>query len=513
MNEEQYRELCEACDHVLLAPDSTIERVAIQWLHVIREHPVILANYVNLFAPTKRVKSIAHQWLRGLRNWAAWFRQLGRALCSDGQSWFGPKELPGRIDVLFVSHLLNASHAGQVDDFYFGSLPNELIMQGRSVAIALINHSGQPSATLADKWKESTVPRVVLSSSLGILEEVDLLWRLKKESFRLRKLAKKETAGLFWKVLVRASQETLSSSSLTTLRMAKQIGALAAKLKPEVIVVTHEGHAWERLAFAAARSAVPELRCIGYQHAALFRLQHAIRRNLAGEYNPDHILTAGIAAKVQLERAPGLKGIPISVMGSNRSPTVATTSKPGCTRDHRQAKQPDDPTCLVLPEGIASECHLLFGFSLACAQAFPEIQFIWRLHPVMTYESLVAQNSMLRKLPRNILLSQATLAEDFAQSHWTLYRGTTAVIQAVMAGLRPIYLHLPGELAIDPLYELEVWRTSVTNISEFGRTIRLDVDTCEELQESNLELARKHCESFYLPSDIGALTALIPEKL
>lgn len=498
---------------MLLAPDSTIERVAIPWLHVIREHPAVLINYEDLFKSTGCIEVTGRQWLRGLRNWALWFRQLGRALRSDGQLCLETKKLPERIDVLFISHFLNTSHVGQEDDFYFGELPNKLIAQGYSVVIVLINHSEQSSASLASKWKKSTAPRAILSDSLRLSDEIDLLWRLQKESFHLRKLARKEPAGLLWRVLVRASQETLSGGSLTTLRMTKQIGALAAKLKPKVIVVTHEGHAWERLAFAAARSAAPEVRCIGYQHAALFRLQHAIRRNLAGEYNPDHILTAGIAAKVQLECAPSLQEIPISVLGSNRPPEGATTSKAGCMHDHRQAKQPDHPACLVLPEGIASECHLLFEFSLACAQAFPEIQFIWRLHPVMAYESLAAQNSMLRKLPRNILLSQATLAEDLAQSHWTLYRGTTAVIQAVMAGLRPIYLHLPGELAIDPLYELEVWRTSVTNISEFGRTILLDVDTCEVLPESDLELARKYCESFYLPSDIGALTALIPEKL
>ena len=42
MSAGQYLALCEACDRVLLAPDATIERVAVPWLHVIREHPVFL---------------------------------------------------------------------------------------------------------------------------------------------------------------------------------------------------------------------------------------------------------------------------------------------------------------------------------------------------------------------------------------------------------------------------------------------------------------------------------------
>ena len=513
MNEEQYWELCEACDRLLLAPDSSIERIAISWLHIIREHPVFLTNYEGLFEPTEHVKAIDRQWFQGLRSRAARLRQLGRALRSDGRLWSETKEFPEQVDVLFVSHLLNKSQMDQPDDFYFGELPNELAAQGHSVVIALIKHFDKPSMTFTNRWKESTVPRAILSDSLGFLEEIALYRGLKKESSWLRRSANKEISGLFRRVLVRASEEAISGNSLATLRMAKQIGALVAKLKPKTLVVTHEGYAWERVAFAAARSATPEIQCIGYQHAALFRLQHAIRRNLAVKYNPDQILTAGAISKAQLERAPTLKGVMISVLGSNRSPRAEITSKIDCAHNQRQSKQLDDPACLVLPEGIASECHLLFEFSLACAQTFPEIKFIWRLHPLMTYESLVAKSFMLKKLPKNIVLSQGTLAEDFAKSRWTLYRGTTTVVQAVMAGLRPIYLRLSGELEIDPLYELEVWRTRVTSVSEFERTIRLDIDTCEGLAESDLDLARRHCKSFYLPSNVGALTALIPGKL
>ncbi len=506
LNEDQYRELCEACDRVLLAPDSTIERIAIPWLHVIREHPVFLANYVGLFESANAVKVIIRQYFRGLQNWAAWLRQFGRSLCSDGQPWMGSKELPERIDVLFVSHLVNASHAGLSDDFYFGELPDELVKQGYIVVIALINHSGQQGALLVNKWKESAVPRVIFSRSLGISEEVNLHRRLKNESFRLRKFARKETDSLFRKVLVRASQEALSNGSLTTLRMDKQIGELAAKLQPEVIVVTHEGHAWERVAFAAARREVSEVRCIGYQHAALFRLQHAIRRNLASRYNPDQILTAGTAAKAQLERVSGPEEITIAVLGSNRS------FKGACPPIYEQAGRSDNLACLVLPEGIASECNLLFEFSLACAQLFPEIQFIWRLHPIVAFKSLIAHNSRLRNLPKNVVLSQVTLEEDAARSCWALYRGTTAIISTVMAGVRPIYLRLPGEMTIDPLYELEMWRNSIADVSDFKRAIQTDIDGCYGSLGSALRLAQGYCESCFLPPDVGALIALIPNK-
>ncbi|MFA6051842.1 MAG: hypothetical protein WC762_04555 [Methylobacter sp.] len=505
MNEEQYRELCEACDRVLLAPDSTIERVAVPWLHVIREHPLTLSKYVDIFKHTKDIKALSRRWLRDLRNMAGWVRQIGRALRSDGEFWFASKELPHEVDVLFVSHLLNESHAGDAADFYFGELPDELVGQGHSVAIALLNHSEQSAATLAYKWKDSAVPRVILSCSLGYSEEIALHQRLKMESLRLRTLAKNETVDLLRKVLSRSSQEALTNESLATLRLSRQINRLVDKLKPKAVVTIHEGHAWERVAFAAARSSAPKVLCVGYQHAAVFCLQHAIRRSLGREYNPDCILTAGPVGKKQLELAPDLKGVPISVLGSNRSFKADKFELPPTQIRGQSNKR----ACLVLPEGIASECHLLFEFSLDCAQACPDIQFIWRLHPVVTFESLVSHNVKLRDLPGNIILSQENLDTDIARCSWALYRGTTAIIQAVAAGVRPLYLHVQGEMSIDPLYELGAWHTNIENINDLKHAIETDEANSPLDGETAFMLAKQYCRDFFSPLDVDTFKAAI----
>jgi hypothetical protein len=151
----------------------------------------------------------------------------------------------------------------------------------------------------------------------------------------------------------------------------------------------------------------------------------------------------------------------------------------------------------------------MFEFSILCARANPEIQFIWRLHPIVSFESLKAQNSRLLNHPGNIILSKATLEEDIARSHWALYRGTTAIVQAVVAGLRPIYLELPDELTIDPLYELNAWRVSVASVSEFQRATLPDLKTPNTQLGSDFEQARRYCEAFYTPLNVGKFAALI----
>ena len=501
MNEEQYRLLCEACDRVLLANDSTIERVSIKWLHVIREHPVFLTNYVDLFQLKKNI------WRRLLTYWKAfhdklrWLRHLAIALKSNQKDVSEIDQSPADVDVLFVSHFLNASQAGQEEDFYFGEIPNQLVAQGYKVAIVLMNHSGQSSKALNHKWNLCTVERIVLPNHFRVSELIAIYRRLKLESLQLEALARKESFGLLRSVFKRASQEALSDGTMTTLRMYEQMRYLACKLEPKIIVVTHEGHAWERMAFSAAKSAVPEVKCIGYQHAALFRLQHAIRRSLTPQYNPDQILTVGDVSMKQLKLTPGLEGIPICIIGSNRSlkSTLVQTEK---SLAHKRGSEKN--TCLVIPEGIASECYLLFEFSMACAQVLPEIQFIWRLHPILTFESLVSHYPMLKDAPSNIEFSCNTLEEDIGRSRWALYRGTTAIVQATVAGLKPIYLASPGELTIDPLYELEVWRETVVNILDFANVIDSDADadaTHLKSKESKL-FAMQYCKNFFKPIDL-----------
>jgi hypothetical protein len=81
-----------------------------------------------------------------------------------------------------------------------------------------------------------------------------------------------------------------------------------------------------------------------------------------------------------------------------------------------------------------------------------------------------------------------------------------------VAGLRPIYLQLPGELTIDPLYELEDWRATIATVDEFEQIIRPDVDKLDFPPESDVAQARTYCESFFTPLDVGAMAAIIPDK-
>ena len=496
MNHDQYNALCHACDQLLLAPDSGDERIATPWLHVIRPHPIFLEGYADIFN-----SQFGTSWKRRIRNTGSALRHLAKACMSSGKPWASVGELPEKCDVLMISHLVNTSILNQDDDFYYGGAADELAEQGLSATIALINYTDTAPALLAGNWRQPKVPRVIFTPVQGLAAEFMLYLRAHASARQLKKSASDQSNDLSRRVKARAVIESTSGGAVSALRLGEQIKALVVRLKPRAIMVTYEGHSWERIAFAAARNVSPQIRCIGYQHATLFNQQHAVQRRLADKYNPDAILTSGKVAQSRLQKNQQLQDVKIVTLGSNRS----FARQPA--REWRSSNE-EKKICLVLPEGILSECNLLFGFSLQCARSIPNIEFIWRLHPNMNYEALTHQTPSLRDLPSNIVLSSSTLGEDIARSHLALYRGSTAIVQAGVSGVRPVYLHQPSEVPIDTLYEIAEFHARVVEPDDLLKLL-------EQGEESHnavmAEQVQEYCGLMFTPMDIRELSAYITE--
>jgi hypothetical protein len=483
-------ELCAACDRVLLER-ATPRRIAIPWLHVVREHPAFLQAYEELWQTGPDFHRLATAVARfGARHAGA---------LAGGDAPLHLSSSAREVDILFVSHLVSVAHAGAQADFYFGDLPAAAARAGYKAAIFVVDHTARSPAELARRWVGAEVVRVVPSARLRASAELALTWTLLAEARTLAKSARTATVSLDRAVRLRAARHALSGAAAKNLRLGIQVRDAVDRLRPQVVVLPFEGHAWERCVIHAAREAVSRPLVAAYQHAAVFRLQHAVRRALPADWMPDMILAAGRVGRDQLSATPGLAGVPIEVLGSPRGTGGAReSSAPGACDAGR------DRRCLVLPEGIASECRLMFDFALATARAAPDIEFVWRLHPILSVAEVEEAAPVLRQLPRNVQWSSASLAEDAARCGWTLYRGTTSVVDAVRRGSRPVYLEVPGELPVDPLYGVAAGRPAVSTVAALARVVRQPADAIVT------EAVRRFCEDFYTPIDPDVLLRHLP---
>ena len=444
MNEEQYRLLCEACDQVLLEPDVTPERIAISWLHVIREHPEFLPAYDIVFSNDFKYWLTGKLWIRSaLSSFKFFINKIAGTL-----KFQESEKPPSNADVLVISHLINKKHVGESRDFYFGELIDALRGSEFTVVTGLLNHVGF-RGNVNSEHGHFNEPRVLLSGSLSLREEFVLLSGIFSEARRLKKRIALEPDGLVKKCLKHAA--IVSYKAITNLHLAKEIGQLVKQVQPKVIITTFEGYAWERVTYAAAREYNPEIICIGYHHTVLFRLQHAIRRPLQPKFNPDWILTSGDHTCDELMKTWGKSGTVVKVLGTKR------------VFKRNSSDTPNGRAVLVLPEGFISECLYMFRIVIDVAREMPHQQFILRLHPLTSREKLVRLEPRLSHCTPNVRWSTDSMAKDIKASNRVCYRGTSAVFEAIGGGCQPIYMERSGEMTIDPCYGISGLRKSARN--------------------------------------------------
>jgi hypothetical protein len=486
VTEEQFDELRAACDRVLLAPDSTLERMAIAWLHVLNEHPSNLGQYADLLAgsrpnPLLPLKSAAVQ----LRQW-----MRGRAAVIPAF------EEP--VDVLFISHLLHESQVGAGEDFYFGNAPEAVAARGASVRVMLRNHTPL-DAKRAAQWPAAMVRRFVMPETLSLRGELGLRRALTAEAQRLRSGMDAGQTELEKTVRAEAARQARSMASLSTLRFFQQMLHCVATLRPKAVVVTFEGHAWERLAFAAARRARPDAACIGYHHTILFRRQHAALRPLGAPFDPDVVLTAGAVAAQRCRTAWASQPTAVATMGIPRR-------RKGPERGGPAART----GCLAIPDGILGEILFLFDFAIAAARHAPEIPFVLRLHTVLSQRELIASHPRFATLPPNVSFSSGSLDDDLEKSRCVLYRASSTSVYAAIAGLRPFYVRREGELSVDALDALQSWKKRVGTPAELVSMMKWDAEQDDAARAAEAAEAVAFCEKYFMPLDLNPLFEALP---
>lgn len=492
MTEVQYKTLCKFCDNVLNMDHFGSELIALPWLHVIREHPVFLTQYEELFN-----KQNSHSFLVFIRktivNFLIGFKVIIRNFKNSNRNEKTTLNNSERADYLFISHLINISDAGKQDDFYYSTMPAELLSSGLTCQIALLNHTPFSSYDLENKWGENHVRRFIFRNYIGVLKEFQMLIVSLILSVKLYISINEKREELENNILFQSSLKAFEC--ISNLRLGYQVKQFVKIAKPKFIISTYEGHALERILFAKAREINQEIKCIGYQHALVFKLQHAIRRNLASIYNPDIIFTSGKIGKNQLENSPKLNEVKIDILGSNRGSNKTHEIKPESASGGKR-------TCLVIPEALPNECDLLFNFSLEYALKNNNINFIWRLHPLMSFESLLKANPRFNDLPSNIILSGQSLEDDISTSEFVLYRGSTAVVKAVLSGLIPIYFSQENEMTIDPLYEQDKGKHVITSVFDLNLVFGLDLKKQDHSELMN------YCKSLFTELNVYKLVEL-----
>jgi hypothetical protein len=161
----------------------------------------------------------------------------------------------------------------------------------------------------------------------------------------------------------------------------------------------------------------------------------------------------------------------------------------------------------VLPDANAHECATLFNFALTCARQKPDVGFTLRPHPMVDTQALLRRHPALQNLPPNVSLSlDKPLEQEFAHTRYCLYRGSSAALHAVRAGIKPYYLMQPGELPFDCLFNLPDWRERVTSPEDLIHRLSLADQSTDSAAATH---AAGICERYVSPVRPAAINELL----
>lgn len=343
-------------------------------------------------------------------------------------------------------------------DFYYGTLPQQLAARGVGCLLLCGDTRGAiDTAFIRAVLQHRAVRAVPEQLLIPIWAPAVVVWRQWRAALALRRLARHAPDPCLASSCAVASRWSLQPITLRNTVQFYIARSAVRRWRAKVFVTFYEGQPWEPQAWQGAKAADPGCVSVGYQHTIVMPHSQSLispPRDSKQGSAPDVVLCVGEATRRMLEPGHTLLGTRLVTFGSFRRAPEGPARPP----------QPQLRTVLVLPEGNLMEARLLFNFAMRAARLAPDHHFIFRCHPLLPFDRVRAHlDDTPERLP-NIELSECDpITADFSRSSVLVYRGSSAVLYAVLHGLKPVYVHDDEAPDIDPLFEATGWRGVVAS--------------------------------------------------
>jgi hypothetical protein len=426
-----YKKIFTICKKVLNKNKNSLYISSINELHLIRPHPIFLNNYKSLFQKNFYIKVLF-----------LYFFNVFKLMIYIFFNFFKKrKKIKKKINInnVFFSHFLNSKdEKKEIDkDIYFSHIIKN-IDQKRSVLVA-INHT--------KKNYENFKNKVILDTNIKFFLELKIFYQLIINSLYLIKYSIFSDSKNYKKFYFFLFSKCASINTFKNVLVYYQAKEIIKLLNPKKVIVTFEGHAFERNIFLAAKKTNIKIETIGFHHSIPFKNQFAYTLNLKNNSNPDIIFASGKSSFTKFSKNKNFKKT--ILIGSNR----ISKSKFKIQNKLNKSKLLNSKYCLVIPEGIESEACLLLNFCNDYLLKFDNVKFIIRLHPLLSgkikrFQALFDTKFINKKV---FFSNNKNQSYDIKRCDVAFYRGTSLIFDAVKSGLVPLYYSRKNEINFDPL--------------------------------------------------------------
>lgn len=337
---------------------------------------------------------------------------------------------------------------------------------------------------------------IVTTKSLGVWQTVLLQSNNLRISIKMLSAAlnSHRFSQIERKILINASFAQVSRQTVTNQVNLNRLDLLLSANKPESIIFTLEGHAYEALYIDLIQTKYPDIQLMAYQHAPIVPDQFGLMKNLLQLNSRDLILASGEITKVHFESLD-LKAS-VRLLGSPKwRPTVAGE------------KNFEPTTILGAAEGTLDSLESFAMLFQGLSEMELGLKLILRVHPALPYKESAGVLSRLH-FGKQLILSNRQLEEDLEESHFCIYRSSAVAIEGLAFGVYPLYFNPAGDQGLNPLYFTKLEVPVFRNLSEFHELLPNLRQLKSNLQTRHNNELFKIGETYYSKIDLSALNRI-----
>jgi len=368
---------------------------------------------------------------------------------------------------LFISHFTHAQDVHK-DDIFYGK-----VSRNSNCFVFYLNHTRVRSAKIVKRFKNAGKENIqVNSKSLKLIPLILLqVHQIRISSWIfIRAISDRTLTISRRRVLIRAAISQHARSTIANLVLKNRLKNQLLITKPEFVVITVEGHAYEAMIIKLIKEFFQEIRIIGYQHAPIVPSQYNVFRNVSGLRPKDFFFTSG----------ESIKELGLSKFHKCK---VATLGSPKSRDFVFEEKNSSKLNLLFAPEGTRNSILQFIDLLNDLSPLLQDNLLILRLHPALScFDKKMVNRKLLRI--QNIQLSRLTLEEDLRRAHLLFFESSAIAIEGLAFGVVPVHIEFRNDQSLNPLMFTKLDRISLQlkDVADFIRNFNMKINQDEDFQ-------------------------------
>lgn len=376
---------------------------------------------------------------------------------------------------LFLSHFTYAQDPKKEDIFYGENL------DFKESYTFYLNHTRLLSPQIVKRFSDANKRKITVNTkSLSPLHMIKLHTNQFRISWWLfmKSLGDNRLGTDMKRILTKAASFQHGRSTMANLVLKSRLSETILQVKPNILVLTMEGHAHEKIVVDVARSLMKDIKIVGYQHAPIVPGQLNLFRIVSNFYTDDYFLTTGeVTQGLALAHKPNCR---VKILGSVKA-----------KKFEYQQKNSSRVQVLVSPEGTKESLTQFISLINKIAPVLPNITFVLRYHPALSRKVIKIIKDTLMPI-KNVVVSSSSLNEDLKQSHLILFRSSAIGVEGLAYGALPMHIYQESIDALNPLFHCGI---ETANFQSIKRIISF-IENFDLRQSQDVSFQREYYEIF-----------------